>query len=78
LKKFLDSFAANLHTLAAMEIKNMHNFNKYVENSMDEIIRTSGIYHKASAHDLDSLKREIRKELRKNWCPKHWATKEIS
>lgn len=61
-----------------MEIQNMQNFNRYVENSMSEIIQNSGIYRKASSYDLDSLKREIRKELRKNWCPKNWAAKEIS
>jgi hypothetical protein len=55
-----------------MEIKNMQNFNKYVENSMEEIIQKSGIHHNANSYDLDLLKRAIRKELRQNWCPRNW------
>jgi hypothetical protein len=56
-------------------IKNMHNFNKNVEQSMDEIILRSGLCRKANSYDLDQLKRVIRKELRQNWYPADWLPK---
>jgi hypothetical protein len=56
-------------------IKNMHNFNKNVEQSMDEIILRSGIHRKTNSYELDQLKRAIRKELRQNWYPADWLPK---
>lgn len=72
----VDSHLSITHTLAAMELKNKMNFEKRVNNSLEEIIMTSGIGHRTNAYDMDALKRAIRKELRQAWIPKEWSQKE--
>lgn len=64
------------HTVSVMELKNKMNFEKRVNNSLEEIIVSSGIGHRTNAYDMDALKRAIRKELRQAWLPKEWSEKE--